>query len=72
MGTDRKEGEGTAKKWGGDTWSMEPARAVAQNPVSYPMGTQQASVGHTHPWQLVGASRLAGGAATGSLEAGGM
>jgi hypothetical protein len=61
MRTDLKEGEGTAKKRASDTWP-EPAGAVAQNPVSYLMGTQQVSVGHTHPWQFVGASRLAGGA----------
>lgn len=73
MGTDRKEGVGTEKKQGGDTWPMESAWSVAQNPVSYLMGTQQASVGHTHQCQLVEASRLAGGrGATGSVEAGGM
>lgn len=40
MVTDRKEGERTEKKQGSDTWPMESARAVAQNPVSYLMGTQ--------------------------------
>lgn len=52
---------------------MESTGAGAQNPVSYLMGTQQASVGHTHQCQLVGANQAGGraGPATGSVEAGG-
>lgn len=60
MGTDRKEGGGTEKKQGGDTWPTESTGAGAQNPVSYLMGTQQASVGHTHQCQLVGANQAGG------------